>query len=162
MKSTKKITYLGIGIALYIVLSFTVKIPLFNRIKTDLGYIVFGAYCNLFGPLGTIVGVIGCIAGNLLAGGSFPLAWAIGQAFIGVFAGTLIPKTNNLWIKLGITVIAVLIGIAGIKTVLESVLFRIPLAVRFASNIVAFAADAVPMMIGVWMSERLSKKGILR
>jgi len=159
MKNTKKITYLGIGIALYIVLSFTVKIPIFNRIKTDLGYIVFGAYCNLFGPLGTVVGVIGCIAGNLLAGGSFPLAWAIGQVFIGLFAGYLIPKTGNLWVKLIITAAAVFAGIAGIKTVLESVLFRIPLAVRFASNIVAFVADMVPMCIGVFMSTRLKLKG---
>ena len=48
MNRTKKITYLGMGIALYVVLSMTVKIPLINQIKTDFGYLAFGAFLNLF------------------------------------------------------------------------------------------------------------------
>ena len=53
MNRTKKITYLGMGIALYVVLSMTVKIPLINQIKTDFGYLAFGAFLNLFGMEGT-------------------------------------------------------------------------------------------------------------
>lgn len=41
--------YLAMGTALYIALSATAKIPLIGHIQTDLGYIVFGAFCVLFG-----------------------------------------------------------------------------------------------------------------
>ena len=34
---TRKLTVLGMGIALYVVLSYTVKIPLINQIRTDFG-----------------------------------------------------------------------------------------------------------------------------
>ncbi len=42
MKKNQKIALLAIGIALYVVLSAFVIIPIVNRIKLDRGYIVFG------------------------------------------------------------------------------------------------------------------------
>ena len=46
MNRQRKTALLGIGIALYVVLSTVVIIPIINRIKLDLGYIVFGVYLN--------------------------------------------------------------------------------------------------------------------
>ena len=69
MKRNQKIAFLSLGIALYVVLSAFVIIPIVNRIKLDLGYIVFAMYLNTFGMPATIVGVAGCILAELLKGG---------------------------------------------------------------------------------------------
>ena len=119
MKRNQKIAFLSLGIALYVVLSAFVIIPIINRIKLDLGYIVFGMYLNTFGISGTIVGVLGCIIAELLKGGSLRIAWPIGQAFIGLTLGYLLPKTEKTWMKILYSILAVFIGIAVIKTVIE-------------------------------------------
>ncbi len=46
---TKKICYMGLGIALYFVFAMALQIPLIGHLKTDLGYIAFGAWCVIFG-----------------------------------------------------------------------------------------------------------------
>ena len=158
MNRTKKITYLGMGIALYVVLSMTVKIQLINQIKTDFGYLAFGAFVNLFGVEGTIVGVLGCIIANSFVGSAFPPGWVLGQIFIGVFCGLLLKKTDKLWLKSVITVVAVFIGIGVIKTAVEVWLFQIPFKVKVIRNLVAFVADAIPMVIGVIISDKMKIK----
>ena len=158
MNRTKKITYLGMGIALYVVLSMTVKIPLINQIKTDFGYLAFGSFVNLFGIEGTIVGVLGCIIANSFVGSAFPPGWVLGQIFIGVFCGLLLKKTDKLWLKSLITVVAVFIGIGVIKTAVEVWLFQIPFEVKVIRNLIAFVADAIPMVIGVIISDKMKIK----
>ncbi len=146
---------MGLGIALYAVLSAFVIIPIVNRIKLDLGYIVFGVYLKQLGTAGTIVGVAGCIIGNLLKGGSFPIAWAAGQLFIGLTLGILLPKTKSISLQMIYCLTAVFIGIALIKTVLEVWMFALPLQLKFLSNSAAFAADVVPLIIGVLLSGKI-------
>ena len=158
MNRTRKITYLGMGIALYVVLSMTVKIPLINQIKTDFGYLAFGAFLNLFGMEGTLVGVLGCIIANSFVGSAFPPGWVLGQIFIGVFCGLLLKKTDKLWLKSLITVVAVFIGIGVIKTAVEVWLFQIPFEVKVIRNLIAFVADAIPMVIGVIISDKMKIK----
>ena len=96
MKRNRKIALLSLGIALYAVLSAFVIIPIVNRIKLDLGYVVFGLYLNKFGIAAAPVGVIGCIIGNMLKGGSFPIAWAIGQLFIALTLGFFFRKQEAI------------------------------------------------------------------
>ena len=155
MNRTKKITYLGMGIALYVVLSMTVKIPLINQIKTDFGYLAFGAFLNLFGMEGTLVGVLGCIIANSFVGSAFPPGWVAGQLFIGLFCGYLLKKTDKLWLKALICVAGVFIGIAVIKTVIEVALFAIPFNIKIIRNLVAFVADSIPMVLGVIISDKM-------
>lgn len=155
MKKNLKIALLSLGIGLYTVLSAFVLIPIINRIKLDLGYIVFGLYLNSFGMSASIVGVAGCILGNMLKGGSFPLAWALGQLFIGISLGYLLPKTEKLWLKIVYCVVAVFIGIGIIKTVLEVLMFRYPVWLKFSSNMAAFAVDLIPLVIGVLLSKKI-------
>ena len=155
MNRQRKIALLGIGIALYVVLSTVVIIPLISRIKLDLGYIVFGVLLGGLGPSATIVGVAGCIISNLLKGGSLPIAWAIGQAFIGLSLGYLLPRTKNLYLKLLLSIAAVFIGIAVIKTALEIWMYHWPFYAKFTSNFVAFVADGVALCIGVILAPKI-------
>jgi len=155
MNKTRKIAFLGLGIALYAVLSAFVIIPIINRIKLDLGYIVFGIYLNKLGIISSIVGVLGCIIGNLLKGGSLPIAWAIGQLFIGVSLGYLLPKTNNIYLKILYCLISAFIGIAVIKTIIEVLMYQFPIALKFSSNFVAYVADVIPLIIGVILSKKI-------
>ena len=128
MKRNQKIAFLSLGIALYVVLSAFVIIPIVNRIKLDLGYIVFAMYLNTFGMPATIVGVAGCILAELLKGGSFRLAYPIGQAFI---------------------------GIGLIKTIIEVAMYQFPLQLKFASNFAAFVIDAIAFVIGIVLNKKI-------
>lgn len=155
MKTNRKIAYLGIGIGMYVVLSAFVIIPIINRIKLDLGYIVFGIYLNHFGITASIVGVFGCIIANLLKGGSLPIAWAAGQLFVGLVSGYLLPKTEKTYLKMLIAVVTMLIGIVGIKSALEIMMFHYPVIAKVSSNAVAFIADVIPLLIGIALSKKM-------
>lgn len=161
MKKIKYICEIGIGIALYVVLGFCVKIPLIGHIQSDLGYIAFGAFCMIFGMGGAIVGAAGCVIESLIFSGWFPVGWLVGQIFIGVSFGIVVKLTKRM--KNGIrnvtciiaSVVFVFIGIGIIKTVIECYLYSIPFYVKFIKNLIAFVADAPPMIIGILVGEKL-------
>ena len=155
MNRNRKIAFLSLGIAMYAVLSAFIVIPIVNRIKLDLGYIVFGIYLNTFGIPATIVGVLGCIIGNMLKGGSIPIAWAIGQAFIGIALGYLLPRTEKIWLKLVWCVLATFIGMSLIKTVIEVAMYHYPVYLKFLSNTAAFVADVIPLIMGVLLNRKI-------
>ena len=155
MKRNQKIAFLSLGIALYVVLSAFVIIPIVNRIKLDLGYIVFGIYLNTLGMPATVVGVLGCVLAELLKGGSLRIAWPIGQAFIGLTLGYLLPKTEKTWLKIAYSVVSVFIGIALIKTVIEVWMYQFPWGLKFASNFTAFVIDAVALVIGILLNRKI-------
>lgn len=167
MNKTKKICNLALGIALYVALSATVKIPLIGHIQTDLGYIAFGAYLVIFGWQAVVVGVIGCIIESMLFSGWFPIGWAVGQTFIGIMCGLWYKYTDNKETayksitRITCTVLAVFIGVAVIKTFIECQLYSIPFEIKFAKNTIAFIADVFPMVFGVLIGERLKRKTAL-
>lgn len=150
---TKKISYFGIGIALYVVLSCIVNVPLLagSHLQTDFGYIVFGAFLYIFGWQAIIIGVIGCLLKSLLISGWIPIGWMLGQVLIGVMCGIVYKKTKNKIIWILVTVLAVFIGIGIIKTVVECLLYQIPFVVKFSKNCVAVIADILPMLGGLYI-----------
>lgn len=168
--TTKDICKLALGIALYMVLSMTCKIPLIGHIKTDFGYVAFGTYCVTFGSVGTIIGVIGCIFSSMLFSGMFPVGWVFGQIAIGIITGKIstfyidkLYKSNPdkatfrlCFILIAIWVaIAIFIGIIIIKTVIECIIFSIPIPVKLVKNTIAAIADYPPMLIGVYIGYRV-------
>ncbi len=153
-KNTRKIAFLGMGIALYVVFSYFIKIPLINQIRTDFGYLVFGFFLNVFGWPASIVGIAGCIISNLLYSGTFPLGWALGQLVIGITCGLFFMRSEKLWLKCVVGALAVLLGIGVVKTLVESFLFHLPLALKAVRGLVASVADAIPFIAGIILSDR--------
>lgn len=161
MKSNiKKIALYGIGIALYVVLSMTVKIPLVGHASLDLGYIVLAVYCYHFGSIaGMVVGGIGCMFVSLLTSGWFPPGWIVGNIFIGFIVGFVGKKQNASTLKRIIAVfLSVFLGIFCAKTLIECALYSIPLAVKVPKSAIVFLTDAIVMCIGTLLAPRIRMK----
>lgn len=155
MNKTKYIAYMGVGIALYVALGMTVKLPLVAHISTDLGYVAYGTFLAIFGVPAVVIGTIGCIIESMLVSGWFPIGWALGQIFIGVTCGYVFVHCKNDIVNVIAIIVSVFIGIGIIKTIVECNLFGIPFDVKFAKNIVATIADIIPMIVGYYISKRL-------
>lgn len=156
------ICYLGIGIALYVALGSVMNIPLLanTHLQTDLGYIAFGIYCYYFGWPAFIVGTIGCMFESLIFSGWIPTGWMLGQAFIGITCGIVFTKVRFKPVHIIVAIVSVFIGIGFIKTLIECAMYNIPFAVKFPKNCIAFAADVVPMLLGLFIGYILMKRNI--
>ena len=160
MNKTKKICIVSIGIALYVILSMMVKIPLIGHISVDLGYIVLAVYCYMFdGVSGAIVGGIGCALTSIIAYGMFPAGWFLGNIFIGVTCGNLYDKEPY---KISIsnivhTVMLVFVGILFCKTVIECAVYGIPISAKIPKNLVAAICDSIVMSIGTVIAPKIKK-----
>ena len=165
MSNTKKITYLAMGIALYVVLGMMINIPIIGHIQTDFGYVAYGAFLSILGFPAIIVGVLGCVIESLVLSGWFPIGWAVGQLAIGLICGIAfkwIVKVKNVFLRyfayIIIISLAVFIGIGLIKTVIECNLYGIPLQIKFLKDCVATVADIPPMIIGVAVADIINKR----
>lgn len=155
--SLKDIALTGMGIALFIVLSLCLQVSVFENYYLCLGYIVMAVYLYSFGTIrGTIVGVIGTILYCLLISGLRGMpGWALGNIAIGIVAGYAFKLANVLEKKAGnmIAIIGVVlgtaIGILGLKSATEVLLYAQPFFVRVASNMPAFIADTIVLVTSV-------------
>ena len=163
MNNTKKVAFLGMGIALYCVLGMIMNIPLLagSHLQTDLGYVAFGTFLYLFGWPACIVGVIGCLFESLLTSGWVPLGWMLGQLFIGITCGLIYKKSQHKWVWIVTTILSVFVGVGVIKTLVECLLYSIPIIVKFPKNFIAFIADTIPRLLGLWLGIYLEKRNIL-
>lgn len=155
--STKKICIDAMGIALFVVLTLCLQVPVFENYYLCLGYIAMAFYTYYFGVAsGTLVGVIGVFIYCILTGGLRGMpGWLLGNVVIGILCGiasVYIKKQNNNWLKQGTMVLSVIvstaIGILLVKSLTEVLLYGIPIGVRIANNIFAFAADVFVLLVG--------------
>lgn len=149
-KRLKTMCLAALGIALYVALSMTVKIPLVGHASLDLGYIVLAVYCYYFGSVtGMMVGSVGCMFVSLLTSGWFPPGWIIGNMIIGFIVGMVGTESKSSTAKRIVVVFfAVFLGIFCAKTIIECTLYSIPIAVKAPKSAVVFIVDAVVMSIG--------------
>lgn len=164
-KTTRYICTVSLGIALYVVLSSFIKIPIIGHIGLDLGYIALAVYAYHFGCIpAMIVGSFGCTIVSVLFYGWFPPGWLVGNLFVGAVCGGLYQHGtcgyDKIFRNYVITVAAVFIGIAVIKTLIECVMFGIPMAVKFPKNIVAASIDAITMWVGLLVAPKIKVKPI--
>lgn len=167
MGTTKKIAINGIGIALFVVLSLCLQVPVFENYYLCLGYLVMAVYTYNFGIFsGTLVGVLGTILYCLLISGLRGMpGWAAGNIIIGIVLGIAVKYSKNIkniWIKRIICVAAIIIGVAigilGVKSFVEVVLYSQPFWLRITNNIYAFVADIVVLILALPFCELLTPR----
>ena len=154
--TTKKICITAMGAALFVVLSLCLQVPVFENYYLCLGYIVMGIFCYYFGPIsGITVGTLGvCLYCLLISGLRGLPGWAVGNVVIGLLVGLACKLTINIKSKLirqiiliTTVVIATAIGILGLKSIVECLLYAQPFVLRVAKNMTAFIADIVVLGI---------------
>ena len=112
-------------------------------------------FCYYFGAAsGITVGVLGVVLYCLLINGLRGLpGWAAGNLVIGLVVGltcSFTKKMENAVLRNIIIAIAVIlstaIGILGIKSIVEVILYAQPMLVKKKKNIYAFVADVVVLI----------------
>lgn len=159
MNSTiKNISVTAMGIALFVVLSLCLQIPVFENYYLCLGYVAMTVYCYIIGTIsGTITGTLGvvlyCLLTNSLRG--MP-GWAVGNLVLGIIMGLtfkMVKKLNNTLLETIISSIVIIIATAlamlVIKSWVECLLYTQPFWLRATKNIYAFVADSFVIIISI-------------
>lgn len=164
MTKTKYIAFSAMGIALYVALSYAVRVPVFENYYICLGYAALLAWCYIFGPgMGCIVGGLGCVLYCLLTSGLRGMpGWTLGNLFIAFTLGLSFKVTAALGkrpIRAVLEIIAIAaataIGILVIKSYTEVLLYAQPMALRVGKNIYAFVSDIVVLVAAMPMCRML-------
>ena len=165
---TKDITFVGVGIALFVALSMCLRVPVFENYYLCLGYIVMTVYIWCFKWYeGAIIGFVGvilyCIVGDLGFNG-MP-GWALGNVAIGLILGMALKpiqklqsKTLQVILTAVVAVIATFVGIEIIKSLIDSFIVSQPFSVRFAKNITSFIADIFVIVISLPVCALIEKQ----
>jgi len=166
-EKTKKLALLAVGIALFVVLSLCLQVPVFENYYLCLGYVVMAVYCYSFGTIaGTVVGFFGVILYCVVISGLRGMpGWALGNIVIGLILGLTFHAARKLShpllrtaIEVVVIVLAVALGILVVKSVTESLLYAQPFLVRAAKNSYAFVADVVVLIISLPVCAVLDKQ----
>ena len=167
MAKTKKLALTAVGIALFVVLSLCLQIPVFENYYLCLGYVVMAVYCYSFGTLaGTAVGFFGVILYCVVISGLRGMpGWALGNIAIGLGLGFCFKLTKSLdsqilrtIIHVAVIVASVALGILLIKSETESLLYTQPFLLRAAKNSYAFVADVMVLIISLPICALLDKQ----
>lgn len=167
--TTKKLTLTAMGIALFVVLSLCLQVPVFENYYLCLGYVVLMIFCCYFGTFPALaVGTLGVVLYCLLISGLRGMpGWATGNVVISLALSLTCKLTagmKNPWLRRLILVctitVATAAGILGLKSFVEMILYAQPFLLRVAKNIYAFVADVVVLTMSIPISEAL--KGIIR
>jgi len=153
----KGIAISGIGIALFVVMSLCLQVPVFENYYLCLGYIVMAVYCYSIGVgSGTLIGTIGVVLYCFIINGLRGMpGWALGNIAIGLIMGYAFKfgKRFKNVLKIFVFIIGIIvgtvIGIFIIKSGVEHILYAQPFVVRIASNIPAFIADLIVLIVSL-------------
>ncbi len=157
-RTTRRICLYALGTALFTVLSLCLQVPVYQNYYLCLGYVVMAVWCYSFGTLaGTLTGTLGVVLYCLLTSGLRGMpGWALGNVVIGVGLGLTFRFTKRMSSKplaalLNIAAIGVstALGILIVKSAVDSVIRAQPMAVRIASNMTAFVADIVVLLVSL-------------
>jgi len=156
--STKKICLTAMGVAMFVVLSLCLQVPVFENYYLCLGYVPMMVFCYYFGPgAGMTVGCLGVVLYCLLISGLRGMpGWAAGNLLIGLAVGVCCKLSLHVrrpWLRHLIIAAAVIIstalGILGLKSLVEMLLYSQPFLLRVAKNLYAFVADIVVMLVSI-------------
>ena len=156
-KSTKikRLCLSGMLIALSVVLSAYIKIPIGESIRLDLGYAVVMIGSMFFGGVyGGVIAFISRILNDLLVKGNVNLIhvwWAIGSAFFGSVIGLVytrfLLKLRNRRIKICILFLATIcvsfIAFVGIVPPVAALITGTLYSLQLGFGVTAFVVDAI-------------------
>lgn len=166
-ETVRRISMLGIGTALFVVLSLCLQVPVFENYYLCLGYAVMAVFCVSFGPAdGAVVGAAGVVLYCLLTSGLRGMpGWALGNVVIGLGLGfglRLTAGIPNRALRFGADAVLIAAvtaaGILGVKSLTEHLLYAQPFAVRAVKNFPAFAADAAMLAVSLPMAALLDPR----
>ena len=164
---TKKLALTAVGIALFVVLSLCLQVPVFENYYLCLGYVVVAVYCYSFGTIaGTAVGFFGVILYCVVISGLRGMpGWALGNVVIGLALGSCFRATKRMSRKILRSVIHVIaivasaaLGILIIKSETESLLYSQTFLIRAAKNSYAFIADVAVLILSLPICVMLDKQ----
>lgn len=164
--TTKRLCLTAMGIALFVVLCLCLQVPAFENYYLCLGYVVMMVFCFYFGPFcSVIVGTLGVVIYCLLISGLRGMpGWAAGNIVIALSVSIVCNRTSGIkkrgfryLLLLGVVVAATAIGILGVKSLVEMVLYAQPFLLRVAKNVYAFIADIVVMAASLPICEKLER-----
>lgn len=164
--TVRKLCTVAMGIALFVVLSLCLQVPVFENYYLCLGYVVMTVFCFYFGPLsGMAVGTLGVVLYCLLISGLRGMpGWAAANLVIGAAVGVACKFTQNMKNQLlrhtllaVVIILSSAIGVLGLKSLVEVILYAQPMLLRMAKNIYAFVADAVVMVVSLPVCAGLKK-----
>lgn len=171
--STKRITRVAMGVALFVVLSLMLQVPVYQNYYVSLGYFVMAMYMWSFGAVdGTIVGAAGVVLYCIITGGTRGMpGWTIGNVFIGIFLGTVFGITKSMWndpqkrvnkvfitgVNVAAIVFSTIFGILLMKSFTEVVLYAQPMTVRMATNLAATIADIITLILALPVAMTVDK-----
>ena len=167
--NTQKLCITALGIALFVVLSLCLQVPVFENYYLCLGYVAMAVCCFSFGAVsGTLVGVLGVVLYCLVISGLRGMpGWALGNLVIGAVLGLAFPRTRKLKsrglaaaMNAAAILISVTAGILCLKSLLESMLYLQPFAVRAGKNFTAWVADLTVLLLSLPICMTLD--GLLR
>ena len=163
--TTKKLTLTAMGTALFVVLSLCLQVPVFENYYLCLGYVVMMVFCCYFGAFSSlVVGTLGVVLYCLLTNGLRGMpGWAAGNVVIALGVSLAFRAASRLrpWLRQLVLAAAIVlftaVGILGVKSLVEMVLYAQPFLIRAAKNIYAFVADIVVMVLSLPICASLNK-----
>ena len=166
MDKTKKLALTAIFSALYFVLSAVLKIPVGGHMTLDLGYIALMVASVCLGAVpAMLVGGIGAFFESaLLSMRGVSPGWILMNAIIGLVCGSILPKAYEgkrrtfIFLACGIVLASAFVGMT-VKTLIDCLLYDLPLAAKIPVAFIGWIADsAVMLVLGLPLSITLKKQ----
>ena len=166
---TKRICLLAVGIALFVVLSLCLQVPVFENYYLCLGYVAMAVYLYSFGTVsGTVVGFLGVILYCVVISGMRGMpGWALGNLVIGIALGLTFRATQKLSsgtlrtvIHCVVIVAVTALGILIVKSETEHLLYAQPFLVRAGKNTSAFIADSAMLILSLPICRILHRSAV--
>lgn len=82
----------------------------------------------------------------------------ITAVFVGLAHKSRLSKPTKIFIGCFSALVGLGMGLVVVKTAVECAMFKIPIEVKLVKNAVAFAADSVPMLIGVLIGYKFKNR----
>ena len=163
----KKLIIDANGIALFVVLSMCLRVPVFENYYFCLGYVVMTVYCYCIGiTSGTLVGTMGVALYCILISGLRGMpGWVLGNLILAIVIGLtfkLVKKLKKPWlenvISIAVIVVSTAVAILLVKSMVEHLLYYQPFWLRVMKNVYAFVADVIVIVISIPICRLLEPK----